>query len=301
MSGTAWHPREGRGVIPLRPLSVAEILDAPFAAMRRYPGPMIGVGALIAAIIGGGSLVWSLWLHNWALEHFSADGAATTGLVLFGAAILVVLVAAGWQTAVTADALIGRDSSAAQVWDTVRPRLWTLIIAALVAVLPAAIFIGLLILTAWVGLAGGVLAALFALPAIWLGVIGQFLGPIVVMEGSGIRAAVPRAFSLIRGSWWRCFWMLLLSTLTGALVGFGVLLPFEAGAAGFLSGGLINGDSVLVRTVLPAIAVTLEYAIVLPLFASVIAVLYLDVRIRTEAFDLTVTGAIPAPTPITRL
>ena len=200
---TAWHPREGRGVIPLRPLSVAEILDAPFAAMRRYPAPMIGVGAVVATIVGAGSLVWSLQVHSWALEHLGADGSATLGLALFVLAILVVLVAAGWQTALTADAILGRDSSADQVWDAVRPRMWTLILAAAVAVVPAAIFIGLLILAAWVGLAGGVLAAVFVLPAIWLGVIGQFLGPIVVMEGSSLRGAVRRAFSLIRGSWWR--------------------------------------------------------------------------------------------------
>ncbi|MDQ1723789.1 MAG: hypothetical protein QOG52_817 [Frankiaceae bacterium] len=299
MSGTAWHPREGRGVVPLRPLSVAEILDAPFAAMRRYPAPMIGVGAIVATIVGGGSLAWRLSLHDWALEHFNVDGAATIGLALSVAAILVVLVAAGWQTALTADAMIGRESSAAQVWDAVRPRIWTLILAAGVAVLPAAIFIGFLILAAWIGAVGGVLAVLFALPAIWLAIVGQFLGPIVVMEGVGIRAAVPRAFSLLRGSWWRCFWMLWLSSFTGTLVGLGVLLPFEAGTVGFLTGGVISGDSVIVRTVLPAIAVILVYAIVLPFIASVVAVLYLDVRIRTEAFDLTVTGAIPTATPTT--
>ena len=293
MAGTTWHPREGRGVIPLRPLSPAEILDAPFAVMRRYPAPMLGVGAVVSALLTGGSLGWNLWLRTWALDHFSVDAADALGLGLSIAAILLVLVAAGWQTALTADAVLGRDSTAAHVWDAVRPRIWTLILAALVAVVPPGLFIGCLILTALVGVGGGILSVVLFGPALWLGILALFLAPVVVIEGASVRVAVSRVFALIKGSWWRCFWLIVLTSLSGSMVALGVLLPFEAGTVGFLSGGVLTGHSTIVATVLPAIAVTLVYAIMLPVFSSVIAVLYMDVRIRTEAFDLTLTGAVP--------
>jgi hypothetical protein len=299
MTHTAWHPREGRGIIPLRPLSVAEIVDAPFAAMRRYPAPMIGVGGLVAALLGAGSLTWRLWARGWALDRFGADATATIGLGLLLAGCVVVLAAAGWQTALMADAILGRDSSPAQIWATVRPRLGTLALSAVAAALPAAVFLGLVALAAWIGPAGVVIAAVAALPALWLGVLSLFLTPVVVLEGVGIGTAVRRVLALFRGSWWHCFGLLLLTSLIGSIVSVAVLLPFEEGTSAFLTGGLVTASSgTFVRLVLPAIGSTLSYAVTMPFLAGVVAVVYVDVRIRREAFDLTLTGAVPQPPPV---
>ncbi|MCU1678926.1 MAG: putative integral rane protein [Frankiales bacterium] len=298
MTDRAWHPREGRGVIPLRPLSVAEILDAPFAAIRRYLGPMLGAGFVVALLDGGGSLLWALWLRNAMLDRFGADGTVTVELALLVLALVVTLVAAGWQTALTGDALLGRDSSAAQVWATVRPRIGALILCALVAALPVAVYIGFIGLAAAAGGVGVLLVVVFFLPAVWLGVLALFLTPVVVLEGATVRTAVPRVFRLVRGSWWRCVGVLLVAAMVCGLVGAAVYLPFQAGTVAFLSGGLLDGvGGRVIEHVIPAFGATLSYALVATISAGVIAVLYVDIRIRTEAFDLTLTGAVPTSTP----
>jgi hypothetical protein len=294
MTHTAWHPREGRGIIPLRPLSVAEIVDAPFAAIRRYPGPRVGVGAVVAAVLGGSTLLWRLWAHDWTLNTFGVDTTASIGLGLLLAGGVIVLAAAGWQTALMADAILGRDSSPADIWARVRPRVPAVVLAALVAAVPAAVFLGLLALTGWIGGLAAVFAAIAAGPAIWLSVFGLFLPPIVVLEGANVRTAVRRALALFRGSWWRCLWLLVLTSLIASVVSSVVLLPFQPGVVEFLSGGLVTGSSTIVRNVLPAVGGTVSAALALPFVAGVIAVLYVDVRIRREAFDLTLTGALPA-------
>ncbi len=294
MAELAWQPREGRGIIPLRPLSVAEIVDAPFAAIRRYPAPMLGVGAVVAVLLGGTTLAWRLWVHDWTLNRFGVDMMATVSLALLVGGLVVVLAAAGWQTALMADAVLGRDSNPGQVWATVRPRLGALILSAIAAAVPAALFMALLALTAWVGAAGAILAAIVAGPAVWLSVFGLFLTPIVVLEGASVRVAVRRVFALLRGSWWRCLWMLVLTSMIAGLISAVVLVPFQPGPVEFVSGGLVTASSgSVVRNVLPAIGGTLSSALTLPFVAGVIAVLYIDVRIRREAFDLTLTGAVP--------
>jgi len=294
MTEPAWQPREGRGIIPLRPLSVAEIVDAPFAAIRRYPAPMLGVGAALAAVLGGTTLAWRLWLHDWTLNHFGVDTTASISLALLVAGVVLVLAAAGWQTALMADAILGRDSSPAEIWATVRPRVATLVLAALLAALPSAVFLALVAVTAWVGAIGAVLAVIVVGPAIWVSVFGLFLGPIVVLEGASLRTAVRRSFALFRGSWWRCVWIFVLTSMIAALISVVVLVPFSPGPVEFLTGGLVTASSgTLVRNVLPAIGGTVSAALTLPFLAGVISVVYVDVRIRREAFDLTLTGAVP--------
>jgi hypothetical protein len=38
------------GVIPLRPLGVGEILDGAVTTIRRNPGPMLGLSAIVAVL-----------------------------------------------------------------------------------------------------------------------------------------------------------------------------------------------------------------------------------------------------------
>ena len=286
--------RPGRGIIPLRPLSAAEILDAPFAAMRRYPGPMLGFGLAVGVLYGGATFAWTLGLSEAISDRWGGDVSAVVGLVCLVFAILLGVVAAGWQTALTADAALGRELTGGQIWAQVKPRLWTLALSSLVAIVPALVFVAFVALAVLIHGAFAALAALAFIPLVWLVVPAMLLAPAVVLEGASVRVAVRRALALTRGHWWRIFWFNVLAGIVMQLVSSAIVLPFQVGSFGFLTGNFLElSDTSLTATVLTAISTTLSYAIATPLFAGVIAVLYLDIRIRTEAFDLTATGAVP--------
>ena len=106
-----------------------------------------------------------------------------------------------------------------------------------------------------------------------------FLAPIAVMlEDIGPMQAIKRSWHLTRGNWWRSFGMLLLTTLMGyiatAILGVIVLLLSQfAGPVGWVVRGLGGAVTLIILTPFTTIVYTL---------------LYFDLRIRNEGFDLAV-------------
>lgn len=115
---------------------------------------------------------------------------------------------------------------------------------------------------------------------IWLFVRWAVAIPVMLAEGVGPIRALDRSWTLTRGNWWRLFGILLLmylltSVVSGALGAFAlplaVAVPFIPAA--------VRGAIILTVD-------TLAGAVVQPALYLCVVLLYFDLRIRRESFDL---------------
>jgi hypothetical protein len=134
-------------------------------------------------------------------------------------------------------------------------------------------------LTLLVGLLTIVGFALCILPGIWLAVSLLVAMPAMLLERITVSQAINRSFALVRTRWWECFWVWLLYSLLNLFVTF----AFTALLAGTL-GRAVHGD--VGRALTTTMSATIGALLTLPFAASAIIVLYFDLRIRKEGFDV---------------
>ncbi len=297
------------GIIPLRPLAVGEILTGAFGYIR----------ANLAATLGLAFVVFTMsWLvqllgqilspspRNLSQKLLFAFGIGPTsiGLVstvfsIVGTAILNALL-----VVVLSRAVVGRRTGPGQAWAVVAPRilgliglslLITLIVGGAAAVVGPAAGIGALAITFGGGGAWGPLAALVGLAglsvAIYFGVLLGMAPVAYVLEGIGVTAALSRSRSLVRGAFGRIFGILLLALLLVAVFSAVLLVPLGL-ATGFYDGAtpdmIIWGIGAIVRGTFVA-----------PFLAGVMALLYIDQRIRRERLVVGLArAAADAPDPV---
>jgi hypothetical protein len=134
----------------------------------------------------------------------------------------------------------------------------------------------------WIVLLGSLLTILGAflcvIPGIYLWVSFAVALPVLMSEGQKGRRALGRSRSLVRGRWWKTAILLvvagILSTLLSGLV---------SGAISALS---LTGNNPVALFLIAAVAGTAGALISTPFTAAYHTVLYFDLRVRKEAFDL---------------
>lgn len=116
-------------------------------------------------------------------------------------------------------------------------------------------------------------------PGVWLYVAWSVAVPVLLIEGTRGFGALGRSFNLVRRRWWPTAGILLLANLlaTAVAAGIGLLaLPLLiAGRDNEFVYDLANGVFGAVASVLT-----------IPFVAAVVAVIYFDLRVRKEGFDL---------------
>ena len=102
----------------------------------------------------------------------------------------------------------------------------------------------------------------------------------IAFERTGPFAAIGRSWRLTRGNWWRVFGTLVVVFLIAFVINFALtaVLGIVAGVADTLSE--------LAFAVLATFITLLTYVLTYPLWASVLTVIYYDLRVRNEGFDL---------------
>lgn len=301
----------GRGVVPLRPLQAGEILDGAVTAMRTHPGVMLGLSALVVAV--GQALAIPLdylylrFLAGLVDGDTTLEGgrgiselAALRPGVLVNALIVSLLV--GLLTTAVSRAVLGRPVTLAEVWKQTRPRLPRLLGLSLVIFV---FLFGTLILGAVPGLllaaAGSPAAALVLLLGIggaaalavnrW--VAWSLAGAALVLEEQPIRRAMKRSSTLVKGGWWRVVGISVLALLVSEMVA-AVLSVVQAKVIGSnLSPVTDNGDGTysghhvaLLYMFLGALFSAAIQSVVSPFAASVMALQYVDRRMRREGLDI---------------
>lgn len=307
------------GVIPLRPLAVGELLDGAFTTIRRYPAATLGFAAMVMLVVETVQVIASYYLLHGVsgdltttsngsfangfngFNDFAARSATVDGFVL-----VVTLVAgsllSGVLAAIVGQGALGRPMSLGQAWEATRARFWRLLGATLLILLIGLGIVvvgtlpGLLIALAaegpGFGLAalGGFAASLFA---IYVTISLTFTAPALMLEKQGIFASMSRSRTLVKGSWWRVFGIFLLATIIAQVVAGIIATPF--GLAGGSFSGILSGNPAsafsFTAILLSGIGGLIGATLVRPFSSGVIALLYLDRRMRAEALDLTLQQA----------
>lgn len=307
------------GVIPLRPLSVSEILNGAVTTLRDQWRTVLGVALGIAVVIQLVSTVTTrLWTpHTGGLDALGQGKAPSTDKVMdqLGAELatlsatlvvqqLGVVLITALLTFVVSRAALGRTSSLAEAWQDSRTRLprllglLVLITALLIGVMCVGFVPGAVLLSVGAEAAGASLLLLGVLggtgAALWLWARLSLAAPALMLEKQSVFTAMRRSTKLVRGNWWRIFGILLLTQILMAALSSVFQLP-----ASFLSVSGSEGSSL---TGLPTtggwgllltsgIGQVLAYTIALPMTAGISVLLYLDQRIRREALDLELARA----------
>lgn len=313
-AGTYAPPPLQPGIVPLRPLGLGEIFDGSFRAIRHNPRVMLGLPAVVVAI---GSLVSVLLgqLLTPALTRFFGDafrevpdstGLQTTMPALYAGVVgslpmtmVLSIVLTGLLTASVSRSVIGQKITAGESWRRYGKRSLLLVLYSIgyqVAVGVGAVVVFLpAILAGAAGSAGGAVAlgllgALAAVVlAVWVGVRTLFVAPAYVLEGQRLFPTIGRAWRLTRGSFWRVFGIAALATLVVYIVNQVVSGP--VGVLLLLVPGLQSG---FVSILLSVLSTALGLIVQVVFLAPVIALLYIDVRMRREGLDIELAQAAQA-------
>ncbi|AIJ21122.1 glycerophosphoryl diester phosphodiesterase membrane domain-containing protein [Amycolatopsis methanolica] len=289
-----WGPRPGYGkpgVIPLRPLTVGEILDGAITTMRRHPALVFGSSAVVAVIGAVLQLLASRYLlpdvqtlqnlgpaaTDQQIQDAALDVLGDTALITGVAVIITVLTQtflSGFLTVVIGKAVLGKPVTFAEAMAEAKPRFLPLLGATIVYVLLVA--------------AGSVLCLI---PGIWLYTLFGLTTPALVLERAKVGQALSRSRQLVSGSWWRCFGILLLAGVIATVLQYLVDIPFSLSAGGT---DVLTGEAVPAgwgALLLVAVGQVIAQTIVQPFVANTTALLYIDQRMRKEGMDLQLARA----------
>jgi hypothetical protein len=310
-----WQQRPRPGIIPLRPISLGEILDGAFQAIRTNPRTMIGVAAVIVAAatllssvpsaallldVGSSSL-----LTPGAQPAMDDIASFLTGLIraqlpAYVVTLLATALVGALLTVCVSNAVLGVRTSSGALWQRVRPRLGAVlalaVITTLVSLAAAGVFVapGLVVALTGDPLTGVLLFVVGLLPAIvvslWLFAKLGLAAPALLLEEQNAVRALQRSWALTRGSFWRVLGILFLTWVMTA-IGAGIVSAPFALVSGIVSTGM-GGDQYssfganLAQLLISGVGTILGGAVFYPFTAAVTTLLYLDLRMRREGLDV---------------
>ncbi|HET8958772.1 MAG TPA: hypothetical protein VFM95_09990 [Microcella sp.] len=319
-----WAPPPKPGLIPLRPIDFGTLFGATFQVLKRNPRSTFGAALLMNAlvsIVAFGAVFGLSYSSIDRLTRASGDeaeaiAAGTFGLILIGSvlATAVALVAqALLQGVITIEVsrqILGEKNTLRQLlargsgrWGALVG--WTLLLS-LALVVAISILVGIVALMIVVGetsigsataIALGVLIGIaggigMGVLAAWLWIKLALVPAALMIERLTLGRAIRRSWTLVRGSFWRTFGILLLITVIVQIAASIVSTPFSLVAAfgGLLAnpaGDELTNVGLLIAANVLSVAVTVVVgAIGAVLTTSAVALIYTDIRMRREGLDL---------------
>lgn len=317
------------GIIPLRPLSIGDIYQGAFAAIKTNARTMFGFTAALLGVVLVISIATNYAIINLVLPNYlspnSPYAAAFTSLSgsfsQLGGSLLQVLATvllSGLIVVAVSRSVLGRVASSKEVWERTKSKflpliglnIITSIISGLMMIIGIAVFFVLLASVAstaktetelfqglgitLVGLL--ILMVISALVSSYLSIKFSVASPAMVLENLGVFAAIGRSWSLTRGNFWRLFGINILTAIITSMVAgiFGGI----AGALGaiFVVVGSSSPEDVIASLnttyILTMVMSTIAQLLILPFTSSVNALLYIDLRMRKEGLDVELRNAV---------
>lgn len=302
------------GIVPLRPLLFGEILDGAFQAIRRNAKAILGaallaqsLAAILAAVVTTATAASAGSIEAWAETATPADVASVgigfvTAVVLFSVlSVFVSVVLQGAMVVPVARAVLDRRTGFRLMWQLARSRTGALV--RLAALLMAAGVLAVLLLAVATALllsnvrGMGLLLAIpvffgFVLLFAWVAVKFMVAPAAIVVEELGAFAGLRRSWELTRANWWRIFGITAVVSVLVGVISQVVLIPVTF-LASFLTsvvsphGGSGQEATVAVAAgVLTAVFGALAGAVGYAFQTSVMALLYLDLRMRKDGLDI---------------
>ena len=305
-------PAAQPGIIPLRPLGLGEILDGAFRAIRANPRVMFGLTAVVVAITValetvfqwyvGGLISGSLGDLTTTLDPTGklgvADqlGPAAAQILAVPATSVATTVLTGLLIVSVSRSVLGQSVTLAEVWHGYRGRV-ALVVAftiglALAELIVFAALVGVVVLAAThnaqaLAVVVGVLGALaLFVGGIWLGIRTLLISPAIMLEGAGLGSAIKRGWRLTRGSFWRLLGIYLLTSIMVSIV-----VALIQSPATLIVGLAIHDPTSFVSLALLGVANIIGLTLTTVFLSGVVALLYIDVRMRREGLDVELARA----------
>lgn len=300
-----------RGIIALKPLGFGDFFDGGFRALRHNPRVMIGLSALVLVVT---NILVALPLVGLVTAGGVLDPTATTGglsdaqlsatigslLALIPTGFLqsvAIIVLTGMLILSVTQSVLDRRLSTGELWRRAKGRVWPLIGWSLLQSVGAGLLVavalapGIVLLVLEEFVTGFVALGLLLLAAVALGVwayvVLAFVPVVIVVERLGVLAAVRRSYRLVRGAFWRTLLVLFLTAILTSIVAQVLATPFAlVGGLGlaFLQDNPTLGGVVYAGSV--SLGSTVGLVLAVPFLAAVVALLYVDRRIRLEGLDV---------------
>jgi hypothetical protein len=262
-------------------MTVGEILSAGFAVLRRHLLPLGGAAVLVAAIgtcLTFGSLAVSGSLQTyadglWLEDMLSGKTTQLPGGILLSTLLGLLVttiggpVVAGLASAYTGAEALGHDGRGA-VAERLRGR-WGVLLA-VAALVGVSVTVGLMLLI---------------VPGVFAYLILVLAAPVAVMERASVGASLRRSATLTRGHRGRILGAVAVAMITGTIA---------SAVAAFIAGVLVGQASSGTALVVTEFVSVLVGGLAAAWTGAVVAVLYVDVRIRTEHLDQALRAAAAA-------
>ena len=252
----------------LRPLSVGEMLDAGFRLFRaRFGTLMICVLVPILPFTILGTVLQA------SIDDTAFDVNATTAEVDSGTAFAGLAVGSLVQSAAIALAIAACFKAISAAYLGERSDAGDSLRYALGRAVPLLLCYIVFVIIVSIG------TILLIMPGIWLATKLSMSFAALVFERKGPFGALGRSWKLTRDNFWRVFGTLLVVAI--------IVIVFQVVVGGIV-GAILGGSnaSELAAAIVTTILNVLLLAVTYPLWAAVVSVVYYDLRVRNEGFDL---------------
>jgi hypothetical protein len=283
----------------LRPLGVGDVLDRTFTVYRSKPLVFIGLSAIWYLLLVLVFIVLAVAIFAGALAAFARQAAtpspeqiasAVAGIIGFViVAVIVAILAFSAQSASLVYAAsrryLAKDVAIGESFRAGLSASWRLFIAGVLVFLTIVCLWAVLLIVAAItnqGLAFAIAVIAAIVATAYLACSWLVAPVVVVVEKMGPISALGRAWRLSSGHRWRIFGIqvllfvlnIVLSVLIGALFG------------GFAAAGAQQPDQLGLSTLVQSLVNLASTIVWAPVEWIAFTVLYYDLRVRKEAFDL---------------
>ncbi|WP_263120339.1 hypothetical protein [Cellulomonas sp. RIT-PI-Y] len=301
------------GIVPLRPLSVWEIIDGAFRAVRHNPKVMFGV-----TVIGVAISVLISAVITWYASPFTTDlvrglydglspaeadelasliGPAYATVFSLPVSLVFTQIITGVLIRSVSQSVLGTVVEPGEVVRGQGGRLARVVgfaaLSMVVTLLVGVLLIALVVVTSMSSAGAGVALALlgglaFLAAALWVSVRTLLVPAGLMLEGGRFWPTVARSWRLTRGGFWRLTGLYLLVMIASAVVAGIVSVPFGLIAALVTQDATMTGfGAVAITSVGDVIATTLTTVFA----AGAYALAYIDARMRKEGLDVELARA----------
>jgi len=283
-------------LLDLRPLSIGELFDRTFRLFRQHFVTFLTIAVItqlpisvfqILSTVLAGRVVSTANLET---SFLTGQFVGATILIFFVVLILSAVVSQIGTAALTtaiSDSYLGRQISFDNAFHRMGNTWFTLILASIVAGLFIFALTIPVILVSFIPCLGALVALVgFLFIGATANILISLLPPVVVLEKLGAIESVKRAWALGKLRFWWVFGYLLLLGILTVLIIMG-----PSALVSFLIPLIMGNTNVVIQSIIQQSASLVLTAVFLPIRLAAITLMYFDLRIRFEGFDLMVLAA----------